>query len=148
MEHTERHRHPYSDVDLINQIFPRGLNYDKEKFARGIAARIGYNNLSDLTKGDIEEIEVQAIWPCQQMLSKTKVIGLALYLTDHDVPGYPIGIRVNDDVYLLDGHHRIAAQIIAGKKRVKIHTTDVSSETELIEEMSHPKVHNKTTITM
>ena len=120
--------HYTRDSDLIARIFPRGLDESKEHYARGIASRYGYSNLCDESKGEIAEVDIDRIFPCQSILNKTKVIELILYLRDNDVPGYPMGIKIDDDVYLLDGHHRVSAQILMGRKKVMIHYTALTQE--------------------
>lgn len=121
-------RHPINDANLMGRIFPRGYDPGKEHYARSIASRYGYGKLCDLDNGTIEEVSVDIIWPCQSVLSKTHVIELALYLNDNDVPGYPMGIRINGEVYLIDGHHRVTAQILRGKKTVMMHLTDLAED--------------------
>ena len=126
--HRIHEGHPTRDTDLIAKIFPRGLDESKEHYARGIASRYGYSNLCDESKGEIAEVDIDRIFPCQSILNKTKVIEMILYLRDNDVPGYPMGIKIDDDVYLLDGHHRVSAQILMGRKKVMIHYTVLSQE--------------------
>ena len=57
---------------------------------------------------------------------------MILYLQENEVPGYPIGFRKGSEVYLLDGHHRTAAQILAGKKAVMIHLIDIDEYENMV----------------
>lgn len=38
---------------------------------------------------------------------------------------YPVGVRVNGHIYLIDGHHRSAAQILMGRKQIQIVLLDL-----------------------
>lgn len=135
MEHGTNHRPPHDHLslcaDLINKIFPAGLDKGSEMCMRNIAAKIGYNVICDLNKGVIEDVDIDKICPCQEVLSKSRVIELILYIRENDVPGYPAAIRKDGFVYLLDGHHRVAAQILSGKKKIKIHITDIDENNNL-----------------
>lgn len=134
-------------IELINKIFPRGYDAEEERFGRYIAEKLGYNVICDLEQGLVETVDIGNIIPCQQIISKTKIIEFMLYLMDNDVPGYPAGIRVNDVVYLIDGHHRVSAQILQGSKSVIVHTVDISSEYNLLAEARNHRVYNKNSFT-
>lgn len=123
---------PLRNEQLIGMIFPRGYNYGQEQIGRGIAQHIGYDNLMDINKGVIEDVDIKKIIPCQTVISTARIIQYMLYLKDNDVPGNPIAIRVGEDVYLLDGHHRVSAQILLGKQTVKILVTELKEDDELV----------------
>lgn len=40
----------------------------------------------------------------------------------------PIGVKVGEDFYLVDGHHRTVAQIQLGYKTIKVRAAEVSPE--------------------
>lgn len=122
-------RLPY-EFGMIDRIFPKGYDKATEMKARGVAGCIGYNVICDLERGTIEEVDVDDIWPCQQVMSKSKLIDLTLYVGKNEVPGVPSGIRMDGKICLIDGHHRVAAQILRGTKKVKIHLIDVDNETD------------------
>lgn len=126
-------RHYIHDAELIGKIFPLGLDPSKEHFARAVASRYGYGKLCDLDNGEIAEVDINAIFPCQSIINKTRLIELMIYLRDNEVPGYPMGIKVGEDVYLLDGHHRVSAQILMGKKAVVMHLTSFQEDDEVVE---------------
>lgn len=136
-------RHRIDDRDLINKIFPSGYDMDREHFARSMASKIGYGNLFNLDNGDIIEIDVDSIFPCQSIINKTRLIELMIYLRDNDVPGYPIGIKIEKDVYLLDGHHRVSAQILMGKKKVTMHLVTFSKDNEIIKSLLHSDTYDE-----
>lgn len=131
--------HYIHDTELIGKIFPLGLDHSKEHFARAIATKYGYGNLCDLDKGEIVEVDINTIFPCQSIISKTRLIELMIYLRDNDVPGYPTGIKVGEEIYLLDGHHRVSAQILMGKKTVMMHLTSFQEDDEIVEAVRNPK---------
>jgi len=145
LEERKNHNFPYwqehytHDVNLINKIFPLEFNPSIECFARDVASKIGYNDLCDLNKGEIVEVDINTIHPCQSVLAKTRLIELMIYLRDHEVPGYPMGIKIGNDVYLLDGHHRTSAQILMGKKTVMIHLTVLKEDDEIVKSVRNPK---------
>lgn len=134
------------DTTLIGKIFPKGLDIAKENFARNVASIIGYNNFCDEKKAAVIDIDVNDIVPCQEVLDKTKVIELILYIRDKEVPGYPIGFKLGDEVYLLDGHHRVSAQILAGKKTVKMLITELNEDEEIVKNARNSVVNNKQTV--
>lgn len=124
---------PLRNEQLIGQIFPRGYNYGQERIGRNIAQSIGYNNLMNINKGVVEDVDIKRIIPCQTVISTARIIQYMLYLREnHDVPGNPIAIRIGEDVYLLDGHHRVSAQILLGKTSVRILVTEMKEDDELV----------------
>lgn len=131
---------------LIDKIFPKGLDIAKEHFGRTTASILGYNNLCDEKKAVVMDIDVNDIVPCQEVLDKTKVIELILYIRDKEVPGYPVGIKLGDEVYLLDGHHRVSAQILAGRKTVKMLITELNENEEIVKNTRNSVVNNKQTV--
>lgn len=134
------------DTALIDKIFPKGFDVVKEHFGRNIGSVIGYNNLNDEKKATVIDIDVNDIVPCQEVLDKTKVIELILYIRDKEVPGYPIGFKLGDEVYLLDGHHRVSAQILAGRKTVKMLITELNEDEEIVKNTRNSMVNNKQTV--
>lgn len=118
---------------LIDKIFPLGLDKNKERFAKITALKIGHNVLYDLDKGEITEVNINSIHPCQEFIDKTKLIELMIYLLNNDVPGYPIGVKIGNEVYLLDGHHRACAQILLGRKTIKMHLIAINEDDEVLE---------------
>ena len=125
---------PY-EFGLVGRIFPKGYDNSIEVKAREVASRIGYNVICDLGQGTIEDVDIADICPCQQVMSKTKLIDLTLYVGKNEVPGVPSGIRMDGKICLLDGHHRVAAQIMRGTKKVKIHLTDIDNGTDCKENL-------------
>lgn len=124
---------PLRNEKLIGQIFPRGYNYGHEQIGRGIAQHIGYDNLMNINKGVFEDVDIKRIIPCQTVISTARIIQYMLYLRENDdVPGNPIAIRIGKDVYLLDGHHRVSAQILLGKTSVRILVTELKEDDELV----------------
>lgn len=124
---------PLRNEQLIGMIFPRGYNYGQEQIGRGIAKHIGYDNLMDVNKGVFEDVDIKRIIPCQTVISTARIIQYMLYLREHDdIPGNPIAIRIGEDVYLLDGHHRVAAQILLGRQTVRILVTELKEDDELV----------------
>lgn len=131
------------NTTLIDKIFPKGLDIAKEHFGRTIASILGYNNLNDDSKATLMDIDVNDIVPCQEVLDKTKVIELILYIKDNEVPGYPIGFKLGDEIYLLDGHHRVSAQILAGRKTVKMLITELNEDDEVVKNTRNSVVYSK-----
>lgn len=134
------------DTALIDKIFPKGFDVVKERLGRNIGSIIGYNNLCDEKKAAVMDIDVNDIVPCQEVLDKTKVIELILYIRDKEVPGYPIGFRLGNEIYLLDGHHRVSAQILAGRKTVKMLITELNEDDEIVKNTRNSVVNNRQTV--
>ncbi len=134
------------DTALIDKIFPKGLDIAKEHFGRTIASIFGYANFCDEKKAAVMDIDVNDIVPCQEVLDRTKVIELILYIRDKEVPGYPVGIKLGDEIYLLDGHHRVSAQILAGRKTVKMLITELNEDEEIVKNTRNSVVNNKQTV--
>ena len=123
----ERKNHP-RERDILNAIFPKGYDSAKERFARKIASEIGYAKLSEDGNGVIDEVGIDDIYPCQGFVNHTKIVEMMIYMRDNEVPGFPVGIRIGEDVYLIDGHHRVSAQILMGRKTVMMRITDIRYE--------------------
>ena len=61
-----------------------------------------------------------------------------LYIRDNEVPGYPVGIKIGEKIYLLDGHHRASAQIIMGKKTIMMHLITLQEDDEIVQNVRNP----------
>ena len=134
------------NTTLIGKIFPKGFDVVKEQFARNVASIIGYNVLGDDKTATVIDVDTNNIVPCQEVLDRTKVIELILYIRDKEVPGYPVGIKLGDEIYLLDGHHRVSAQILAVRMTVKMLITELNEDDEAVKTARNSVVNNKQTV--
>ena len=110
----------------IDKVFPNKYNKEDDDTARALAGdRLG---TVFAPKGEIQEVNISAIHPCQSGINAKQVVSLAQDIKENGMNEIPSAIKVGRDVYLLDGHHRVAAEIINGEKKVKVRLVEVSRE--------------------
>lgn len=121
---------PFSPSDLrsyftsVDKVFYRKYSAADDKTAREIAKdRVG---TVFAPKGEIKSISVSSIQPAQEVINASRVLSLATDINKNGLNEIPTGLKVGETVYLLDGHHRVAAQIILGQKKVKIRIVEAS----------------------
>ena len=102
----------------INRVFP--VKYDRvsDDVARELARdRVG---TVFAPKGDVENVSISKLHPCQDGINAKNTMALFDSIRNEGIKEPATALRVGDEVYLLDGHHRVAAAIIAGKKEVPL----------------------------
>lgn len=110
----------------VDKVFLKKYNKEDDDTARAL----GGDKLGTVfaPKGDVENVSVSSIHPCQPGINAKQVVSLAQDIKENGMNEIPSAIKVGRDVYLLDGHHRVAAQIINGVKKVKVRLVEVSRE--------------------
>lgn len=71
---------------------------------------------------------IDSIWPSQPLISWLKVGELMKSIRAEGLHNPPPCVKVGEDFYLVDGHHRTAAQIALGYKTIKVRAVEVSPE--------------------
>lgn len=102
----------------INRVFP--VKYDKvsDDVARELARdRVG---TVFAPKGEVENVSVNRIHPCQDGINAKNTTALVESIKNEGIKEPATALQVGNEIYLLDGHHRVAAAIIAGKKEVPL----------------------------
>ncbi len=95
----------------------------EECFAAYRFSRLNY------LRGDVFEVAASCIHPTQRSVRNESVKHFMKAYEEGRTPdGFPAGIKVGGDIYLLDGHHRTAAQIALGYKTIKVRAVEVSPE--------------------
>lgn len=104
-----------------NQFFLTEYDGNMVSVARMIAGRYGRSdNIANNNLGRIEEIDIKDIYASQGFISRERLYKQKQLLAKNIFPGYPVGVRANGKICLIDGHHRVAAQILAKRQKIKI----------------------------
>lgn len=69
-----------------------------------------------------QEVDVADIIATQSYVDKADIDAMVANFVEGSLP---VGYRRNGKVYLNDGHHRVAAQILQGKKKIRMIVVDV-----------------------
>ncbi len=109
-----------SKFNLIENLF---IN----KFDVKSAMTAHYARNSNKEKEDMT-VSIDKIYPCQNMLDGNKVIECFLLNKDGKELELAEGVKVEDKVYLYNGHHRVAAQILSGKTDVEIKVISLTKD--------------------
>ena len=68
------------------------------------------------------------IVPGQKVVGTDNLRNVAKAIAAEGQKETPFGVRVGSKVVLLDGHHRVGAQIISGKKSTSVRVVTVSQK--------------------
>ena len=79
-------------------------------------------------KGTIENVKMKDIVPGQKVVGTQNLKNVAKSMAAEGQKETPFGVKVGGKVILLDGHHRVGAQIISGKKSTPIRVVTVSQK--------------------
>lgn len=116
----------YDRNNVINYIFAAGYNGSDGQRAHRIS------RLNGAFRGEqakIVEVDVDKIHPCQPFIDAAKVIAIFYCLKRNErLQGYPTGLLLGEDFYLLDGHHRASAQIMYGRKKIEVMATEITQD--------------------
>ena len=66
--------------------------------------------------------------PSQPIISWYKVSNLMTSIRTEGLHNPPVGVMIENEFYIVDGHHRTAAQIALGYKTIKVRAVEVSKE--------------------
>ena len=75
--------------------------------------------------GEEMAVDISRLHATQNGINAKNVISLAEDISKNGITDLPTAIKVGNEYYLLDGHHRIAAEIIAGKNEVNLRVVKV-----------------------
>ena len=93
-------------------------NKYKKEVAEEVRNSVEYESVFSKPKGDIETVSVSRLHPTQQYLVSENLKNISKIEISED--NLPMGVLRNGKVYVVDGHHRIAADIIKGRRKVRI----------------------------
>lgn len=115
-----------------NLFFVAKRDYTMASIVHRMAAKTKFTDENN----PVIEVSEEHLHPSQSIVFKYKIDGIKKYLeeTNGILNYYPIGVKVGEEVYIIDGHHRSAAQIALYKKAkvrvVEIPEEDVQKEIE------------------
>lgn len=99
----------------VNDVF-------KQKYQKDEAEKVreSVKSASSFSKpvGKYEYISVNKIRPTQEYIGANNLKTIASI--NFDANDVPYGVRRNGNIYIIDGHHRAAAAILNGNKKIKI----------------------------
>lgn len=110
--------------EFLLELFPAGFAERPTDVCR-IARRKG---LFSGEAGEIVNVEVAHIFPCQDYLNKQRLNEL---LEDRDNSVHwdpPMGVKLGEDVFLIDGHHRASALISFGNDTISMKVIEITKE--------------------
>ena len=110
-----------------NSIFQNKYNENNDNVARAGWIETG---TVFAPKGTVQTVKMKDIVPGQKVVGTSNLKSVAKSMATEGQKETPFGVRVgkNGKVILLDGHHRVGAQIISGKKSTPIRIVTVSKE--------------------
>lgn len=116
------------DVDGIFKV-----KYDKavDEAARSLGTQ---TSVFGASKNKVAQFDVSQIVPCQDGINPKNVIHIAESIAQDGLQELPYGYKIGDRIYLMDGHHRVAADIIAGKTKIAIRF-EVKDEAEFLKKL-------------
>lgn len=109
----------------VNKIFKQKYNEADDKIARA-----GWIDSGTIfaPKGTVETVNARDIQPGQAVVGNENLRNIAKSMASEGQKEIPFGIRVGSKIILLDGHHRVGAQIISGQNTVKVRLLNISLE--------------------
>ena len=98
-----------------NDVFKQ--KYQKEESEK---VRASVETASSFSKpiGKYEYVSVDKIRPTQEYIGANNLKTIASI--NFDANDVPYGVQRNGNIYIIDGHHRAAAAILKGDKKIKI----------------------------
>lgn len=109
----------------INSIFPNCHDMEIVRLARRqVEKHGGFGAIVNGNLGQIEEIDIKDIYASQGFISRERLYKQKQLLAKNIFSGYPVGVRINGKVCLIDGHHRVATQILSKREKIKIRVID------------------------
>ena len=109
----------------IDRVFPNKYDEVEDKVSELFKDRFGS---SFAPVGKTVDVSVDVLHSTQNGINAKNVISLAESIEKNGLTELPTAIRVGGDVFVKDGHHRVAAEILAGKKTVPMRVIEVSPE--------------------
>ncbi len=99
----------------VNDVF-------KQKYQKDNAEKIraSVEPVSSFSKpvGKYEYVDISKIYPTQEYIGANNLKTIASI--NFDANDVPYGVLRNGNIYIIDGHHRAAAAILKGNKKIKI----------------------------
>ena len=99
----------------VNDVFK--LKYQKDEAEK---IRASVKPISSFSKpiGKYEYIEVSKLHPTQEHIGANNLKTIASI--KFDANNVPYGVLRNGKIYVIDGHHRVAAAILKGNKKIRM----------------------------
>lgn len=99
----------------VNDVFKQ--KYQKEESEK---VRASVETVSSFSKptGKYEYVSVDKIHPTQEYIGANNLKAIASI--NFDSNEVPYGVQRNGNIYIIDGHHRAAAAILKGNKKIRI----------------------------
>lgn len=111
-----------SSINLINTLFKHSYD-DKE-------SSVAHSILMSGKEDDKKNISVplDSIHPCQPSIGGDRVIQYIVAKKDNEKIEPPIGIKVGNDVYICDGHHRTAAALLLDEEDITVRVLPITKK--------------------
>lgn len=106
--------------NLIEELFSNKFNTKETVVANRV--------LKSNKEKEHMNVSINKIHPCQPVIDGSIVI--KYFLSNNKMEGLePItGVKVEDEVYLCDGHHRVAAQILSNENEIEMDIVSITKE--------------------
>lgn len=99
----------------VNRIFTNKYN---EEEANIIRSSLGYESVFSKPTGDVKAVSVSKIHPTQEYVGAENLKNISRAKIDKN--DIPMAILKEGEVYIIDGHHRVAINILNGEKKIKV----------------------------
>ena len=68
----------------------------------------------------IKEVSLSSLYPTQDMILSSNVKSIAASISSEGIKEMPTAVNLNGKIYVMDGHHRVAAAILLKQKSIKL----------------------------
>lgn len=99
----------------VNKIFRN--NFSKEE-SDNIRNSLGFESVFSKPSGDIKSVPISKIYPTQEYVGAENLKNISRIKYDKD--DIPMAVSKNGKIYIIDGHHRAAIDILNGKKKIRV----------------------------
>ena len=79
------------------------------------------------SRGSIVEVSVEDLYPSQGTMNGNIILEYIIAINNGKALPPAEGIKLGDRIYILNGHHRVAANIILGNKTVEMSVVNMSN---------------------
>lgn len=110
---------------LIDKVFPFEYSIGLSSKIRLLSEKTGAFEGRD---AKVEDVPLDKVHPGQSFIRPEHVVVLYECMNEWENTAFPTALKVGDEYYVLDGHHRVMAKILADEKTMKMKITEVSME--------------------
>ena len=110
---------------LIDKVFPYEFNGSESSGIRALSDKSG---AFEGRNAMVDEVPLDKIHPGQCFIRPEHIVELYECMNEWENTAFPTAIKAGDEYYLLDGHHRVMAKLLAKAKTMKMKITEVSME--------------------